>query len=112
MIRLARLLLRVDRDGDLRIGRGLFVGAALFLAWAFWWFLTMPAHAQAAPEQHTFTLYRNSATDANMRVHVATFDAKDGEAYNRENCDIAAGLFRQQLGVTVKYWCEKGRYRR
>jgi hypothetical protein len=28
-----------------------------------------------------FTLYRNSMTDENMRIHVATFDASENEAY-------------------------------
>jgi len=59
-----------------------------------------------------FTLYRNSVTDEDMRIHVATFDAAEEEAYNRGNCEIARGLFQSQPGVTVKYWCEKGRYRK
>ncbi len=59
-----------------------------------------------------FTLYRSSALDANMRIHVATFDTHDGEPYNRENCDIAAGLFAGQPGVHVKYWCEKGEFKK
>ena len=60
----------------------------------------------------SYTLYRNSVIDQGLRVHVASFNAADGEAYNRENCDIAARLFQQQPGVTVKYWCEKGAYRK
>jgi hypothetical protein len=47
-----------------------------------------------------------------MRIHVATFDAADGDKYNRENCNLARDLFAQQPGVTVKYWCETGRFRR
>lgn len=47
-----------------------------------------------------------------MRLHVATFDATDGKDYNRENCQAAANLFVRQPGVTVRYWCENGRYRR
>lgn len=63
----------------------------------------------------TYTLYRNSALPVNgaaFRIHVATFDAYEGKAegYNRENCDIARNLFQEQLGVTVRYWCEKGHY--
>lgn len=46
-----------------------------------------------------------------MRIHVATFDAAETEAYNSENCRIAAELFQQQPNVKVRYWCEKGRYR-
>lgn len=60
----------------------------------------------------TYTLYRNSVPDVLMRIHVSTFDAADGEEYNQENCEIAASLFREQPGVSVRYWCEKGSYRR
>jgi hypothetical protein len=59
-----------------------------------------------------FTLYRSSPIDPNMRIHVASFDSTDGEAYNRENCELAAQLFKAQPGVTVRYFCEKGRYRK
>jgi hypothetical protein len=45
-----------------------------------------------------------------MRIHIATFDAKDGDAYNRENCNLASKLYQGQPGVTVRFWCEKGRY--
>jgi hypothetical protein len=60
----------------------------------------------------TSVLYRNSATDSNMRIHVATFDADGGEAYNRGNCEQAQSLFQTQPGVKTKFWCEKGRYRK
>lgn len=59
-----------------------------------------------------FTLYRNSALDETMRIHVATFDAADGEAYNRRNCDQAQLLFQTQSGVKTKFWCEKGFFRK
>lgn len=58
----------------------------------------------------SYTLYRSSAI-AEMRIHVASFDAADGEGYNNENCRIAAELFAEQPGVTVRYWCEKGRFK-
>lgn len=60
--------------------------------------------------ESTYTLYRSSATigGANMRIHVATFDAADGATYNRDNCEIAKNLFQNQQGVTVTYWCERG----
>jgi hypothetical protein len=45
-----------------------------------------------------------------MRIHVATFDAKESESYNRENCQEAARLFAAQPSVTARYFCEKGRY--
>jgi hypothetical protein len=63
-------------------------------------------------EQETFVLYRNSVTDENMRIHVATFDAADGEAYNRGNCEQAKALFQAQPGVKTKFWCEKGRFKK
>lgn len=63
-------------------------------------------------DAHVFTLYRNNVTDENMRIHVATFDAAEKEGYNRGNCEQAQVLFQVQPGVKVKFWCEKGRYRK
>ena len=60
----------------------------------------------------TFTLYRNSVTDENMRIHVASFNAVDGEAYNRGNCEQAQQLFQVQPGVKTKFWCEKGAFKK
>ena len=64
-------------------------------------------------EQHsaTYTLYRSSATRGPaMRIHIATFDSKNGDEYNHENCEVARELFQRQPVVTVRYWCEMGRY--
>jgi hypothetical protein len=58
------------------------------------------------------TLYRNSVTDPSMRIHVATFDATDGEKYNNGNCEQARELFQAQPGVKTRFWCEKGKYRK
>ena len=69
-----------------------------------------------------YTLYRSSAVlpgmsfdDINkleaMRIHVGTFDAPEGEAYNQENCRLAEDLFSSQPGISTRFWCEKGRYR-
>lgn len=69
------------------------------------------AWAQAAPDAATYTLYRNSVTDAALRLHVATFDALDGAAYNRQNCAQAQQLFAAQQGVRVAFWCEPGKFR-
>ena len=65
-----------------------------------------------ASDGRTFTLYRNSVTDPNMRLHVATFDANQKEEYNRENCEVAARLLGSQPGVKTKFFCEKGRFRK
>ena len=59
-----------------------------------------------------YTLYRNSVLDESMRIHVATFDASEGEAYNRDNCTLAAELFQKQEGVQTKCWCEAGKFKK
>jgi hypothetical protein len=65
-------------------------------------------------DRNYYTLYRDSGIDggSSWRIHVASFDTNNGQNYNRENCDIARGLFQTQPGVKVIYWCEKGRYRK
>ena len=60
----------------------------------------------------TFTLYRNSVMGEKMRIHVASFNAADGEAYNRGNCEQAQLLFQAQPGVKTKFWCEKGLFKK
>ena len=50
--------------------------------------------------------------DPLMRIHIATFDTDQGAKYNHENCNTSATLFQLQSGVTVKYWCEKGSYKK
>lgn len=64
-----------------------------------------------APDYGIYTLYRESMTPQRQRIHVATFDAAEGENYNRENCSTARDLFANQPGVRVRYWCERGRFR-
>ncbi len=59
---------------------------------------------------NVYTLYRTSPLDQKSRIHVATFDAKEGEDYNSENCQTVADLFQGQMGVRVKFWCERGRF--
>jgi hypothetical protein len=60
----------------------------------------------------TYTLYRNSPVDPTMRLHVATFDAAEPNGYNQGNCAQAEKLFIAQPGVTAKFWCEKGRFKK
>ena len=57
-----------------------------------------------------YTLYRNSPASVDARNHVATFDAAEDKDYNRSNCEITRDLFASQPGVTVRYWCERGRF--
>lgn len=63
-------------------------------------------------DNQTFTLYRNSVMDANMRIHVGSFNAEDGDAYNGGNCEQAKQLFQAQPGVKTKFWCEKGAFKK
>jgi len=63
---------------------------------------------RAGPEE-TYTLYRSGMMNGpNARVHIATFDAKQGAAYNSQNCEIAKMLFTRQNSDTSEYWCEQG----
>lgn len=57
-----------------------------------------------------YTLYRGSIL-GDLRIHMATFDADEGESYNSYNCQLTADLIMAIPGVEVKYWCEKGRFR-
>ena len=88
-----------------KLALALLVGVVI--GWLFRW----------GSYDQTYTLYRDSATDANakgnsaMRIHVASFDSADGAAYNQENCNQARKLFQEQPEVTVRYWCEKGRFK-
>ena len=66
--------------------------------------------------ENSYTLYRSSPVPTDdlslRRVHVATFDAYENQSYNQENCQTAASLFQAQPGVIVKYWCEKGEFKK
>ena len=64
-------------------------------------------------EKEVATLYKSSLIGEEYRYHIATFDAKSKTKkgrfdYNWKNCLIARDLFQNQIGVEVKYWCEKG----
>ena len=74
--------------------------------------LLTAACSGSGAEGESFVLYRNSMTDDTMRIHAASFDASDGEKYNRENCEQAQKLFQAQPGVRTRFWCEKGRFRK
>ena len=49
-----------------------------------------------------------SGVDA--RIDVATFDAAEDKDYNRKNCEMARDLFANQSLLTVRYWCERGKF--
>src|SRR3977135_4004516 len=47
---------------------------------------------QPGPREGVYTLYRDSAIPSPkakaMRIHIAIFDAHDGDDYNQENCQV------------------------
>lgn len=61
-------------------------------------------------DDKTYTLYRDPAVGT-ARVHMATFDADEREGYNEGNCRLTAKLYQDKVGPSVRYWCEKGRFR-
>ena len=64
--------------------------------------------------EEIYTLYRNSAVDEAVRIHVATFDVDDGpktHLRNMTNCMVVQKLFQDQPHETNKFWCEKGPFR-
>jgi len=62
------------------------------------------------------TLYRSSPL-SDERVHWASFNARQSGSYNRDNCDMAAGLLNRNLKalnrgeMPVRFWCEAGDYK-
>lgn len=54
-----------------------------------------------------YNLFRNSVLDPNLRIHVASFDAADGDKYNNENCNVAAQLFQKQEGVKTRFGAKR-----
>ena len=65
-----------------------------------------------ASEDETYTLYRNSVITRDARMHVASFDTAEGSKYNSENCEHLMELLQTQPDIKVRFWCEKGRYRK
>jgi hypothetical protein len=44
------------------------------------------------------------------RIHIASFDTKNGLEYNRENYALARDLFNQQRDIKTRFWCERGQF--
>ena len=88
--------------------------------------------AACSAETTEYTLYRTGIEistkthDDTLRIHVATFDATHLDAaqnakYNLANCKFAHDLFTSSQphyhgsifgGIKIRYWCEKGRFRK
>ena len=83
--------------------------------------LTMTSCAEQQAD--TYTLYRNSNLLETLRVHWATFDAKESDrSYNANNCAMAARLLNANMAASaqatnrephrgVGFWCEPGPFR-
>ena len=73
-----------------------------------------PAQGDGAAADDTYTLYRNSPLDKTFRIHIATFDSKEGyddKLYNYENCERAKIAFENDpVFVGAKFFCDIGRY--
>ena len=72
---------------------------------------TFPSYAHRGdhiPAEDVYTLYRSSALDKTMRIHMATFDSADGKEYNEENCALVRDLILTLPNIAVAYWCERG----
>lgn len=74
--------------------------------------ITAAACASTASDERIYTLYRSSAVNDSLRIHVATFDAAVGEIYNRDSCEYTRALYQAQPGIDTRFWCEKGVYRK
>ena len=69
-----------------------------------------------------YTLYRSSPVNDSLRIEVATFSADESGLYNRDTCEQAQSLFQHDndgrlsefpgVAVKVRFWCEKGRFRK
>jgi hypothetical protein len=92
----------------------------------------------AIADSAEYTLYRTGVDmptqkhDDSLRIHVATFDAlplknvEDNVKYNLANCEFAREMFTSNQPhfrdyrsntvtagtIKVKYWCEKGRFKK
>ncbi|MBE0627765.1 MAG: hypothetical protein IH606_23480 [Burkholderiales bacterium] len=73
------------------------------------------------PDEAIFTLYSSAPSDQFFRGHEATFDAylKSEDAFwNAKKCERVARLLQENWQaevsktISVRFWCEKGRYRK
>jgi hypothetical protein len=69
------------------------------------------------PDSDIFTLYSNAPSDKFARLHEATFDARQAVEMNAHHCERVQRLLQEWYNTTtkttdVKFWCEKGRYRK
>lgn len=71
--------------------------------------LCIAAAPVAAQEGDVYSLYRASERDRLAAIHVATFEAEDGQEDNAEICWQVAEMLQARPEVTLRYWCKPGR---
>ncbi len=69
----------------------------------------MSAPMAQAQEPDVYSLYRASEKDRLAAVHIATFEAADGQEDNAEICWQVAEMLQARPEVTLRYWCKPGR---
>jgi hypothetical protein len=72
--------------------------------------LALAGCERPVPDGEVATLYRQSVVGME-RVHLATFDARDGRNFNWLNCSATAESLNARDDTLVPYWCEQGRFR-
>ena len=67
----------------------------------------------ACVNEDIYTLYKNSdqVSGAYERIHIATFDTSS-DKYNYLKCQEFSEILQNKEKSVVKYWCEKGRYKK
>ena len=87
-------------------------------------FICLVSACTPTPQQKEdiyYTLYRNVPSDESFRVSVATFNHQNtgdlfddtDELINKKNCERVATYYQKDLDWKgVKFWCEKGIYKK
>lgn len=63
----------------------------------------------AAQEADVYSLYRASEKDRLAAIHIATFEAEDGQEDNAGICWQVAEMLQARPEATLRYWCKPGR---
>lgn len=72
--------------------------------------LALAGCERPVPDGEVVTLYRQSVVGME-RVHLATFEARDGRNFNWLNCSATAESLNARDDTLVPYWCEQGRFK-
>ena len=74
--------------------------------------ITCLAALLAACGDSTYTMYRSNAKDPKAREYFATFGSNGNEKDNQVNCDLSSTLLTMQRTSQLRYWCEKGPFKK